>query len=128
MNKWVKINDRNFTAIDINLQYTIQGSNPNSIGVTSCDIVLTLNTPIGSSDYNYIMNLYDSSYTNYISDYKFEMRSDKFKAVGCLIKSMDYNPNNNLLTLDIISDYVQAKDTSDRRDEIIDYILDKTNQ
>lgn len=139
MNKWFKINDRNsinyadgwsyrnFTAIDINLQYTIQGRNPHSIGVTSCDIILTLIAPIGSSDYNYIMNLYDNSY-NYASDYKFEIISDKFKSVGCIIKNINFNPSNNLLTLDVISDYVQTKDLSERRDEIIDYILDKTKE
>lgn len=126
MNKWFKINDENFTAIDISLQYTIQGRTPYNPGLTSCDITISLMAPIGSSDYNYIMNIYDNSYKN-ISDYKFEITSDKFKSVGCIIKSINFNPNNNVLTMDIISDYVQTKDVSDRRDEIIDYILDKTN-
>lgn len=124
MNKWFKINDRNFTAIDISLQYTITGRTPYSAGVTSCDIVLSLNAPIGSPDYNYIMNIYDNSYS-YTSDYKFEIISDNFKSFGCIIKSINSDPVNNTLTLDIISDYVQTKDLSDRRDEIIDYILDK---
>lgn len=129
MNKWFKINDRNFTAIDISLQYTIQGRNPYSAGVTSCDIVLTIQAKIGSPDYNYIMNIYDNSLTSMrVSDYKFEIISDKFKSVGCIIKSINHDPIKDILTLDIISDYVQTKDTSDRRDEIIDYILDKTNQ
>lgn len=124
--KWIKINDRNFTVIDISLQYTISGRSPYDTGVTSCDIILSLNTSIGSPDYDYIMNIYDNSYKSVgVSDYKFEIISDGFKSIGCIIKSIEYDPNKNILTLDIISDYVQAKDLSDRRNDIIDQILDK---
>lgn len=130
MSKWIKINDRNFTVIDISLQYTIGLTTPVLTDVSSCDIILSLNTPIGSTDYNYIMDIYDNSYKSYksSSDYKFEIISGEFKCNGCIIKSIEYDPSKNILTLGIISDYVQVKDISDRRNDIIDQFLNKTNQ
>lgn len=129
MIKWFKINDRNFTAIDISLQYTIHGATIYTTGVTSFDIVLTIQAKIGSPDYNYIMDIYDNSLSSMrVSDYKFEIISDKFKLFGCMITSINHEPVKDTLTLDIMCDYVEEKDIIKRRDEIIDYILDKTNQ
>lgn len=130
MIKWIKINDRNLTVIDISLQYAIGFTTPVLTDVSSCDIILSLNTSIGSTDYNYIMNIYDNSYKSHknSSDYKFEIVSGEFKCNGCIIKSIEYDPSKNILTLGIVSDYVQTKDISDRRNDTIDQLLNKTNQ
>jgi hypothetical protein len=47
-------------------------------------------------------------------------------AQGSLIKSIDLDPNG-LVTLDITSDYVTLVPLDERRDQIIDEILNETS-
>ena len=50
----------------------------------------------------------------------------EFVANGCIIKSITSDPTTNLIVMDIRSDYSKVKPIDERRDEIIDEILDKT--
>jgi len=125
MLKWFKINERNFTANFINIQYTTQGVSTYLTGHRnfnkSCD--LTIEIPISnSSDYEYIMDLYDNVYS-YTQMNKFEVTCSNFFAAGCLLKSITKDPNKGTLTIEVISDYIRNKEISERRDEIIDIIL-----
>jgi hypothetical protein len=129
MLKWFKINERNFTANFINVQYTIQGVSTYLPGHRnfnkSCD--LTIEVPISnSSDYEYIMNLYDDTYS-YTKMNKFVVTCSDFFAGGCLLKSITKDPNKGTLTMEIIGDYIRNKEISERRDEIIDLVLDSKN-
>lgn len=121
--KWLKINDKNFTAKLINVQYTIdtnnvtyQGKPVQVYGRRTCDITIEL--IVNNSEYNYITNLYD----NFI---KFELLSSDLKAEGCFIRTITIDTNK--LKLEIVSDYIKPKDLSERRDEIIDEILNETS-
>lgn len=116
--KWLKINDKNFTATLINVQYTIDTNNVTYqvYGRRTCDITIEL--IVNNSEYNYITNLYD----NFI---KFELSSGDLKANGCFIRTITVDTNK--LKLEIVSDYIKPKDLSERRDEIIDEILNETS-
>jgi hypothetical protein len=134
--KWFKINDKDFTANLISVQYTIEGATNNTIYgrksiyvpqiTKSCDITIEVQIT-NNSDYNYITKIYDNQYVNYSSNSKFELISAEFKAYGCLIKALTID-TNNILKIEIVSDHIQSKDLSDRRDEIIEQILDKTSK
>jgi hypothetical protein len=61
------------------------------------------------------------------SDYKFDISSAEFVANGCIIKSITSDPTTNLIVMDIRSDYSKVKPIDERRDEIIDEILNETS-
>jgi hypothetical protein len=131
--KWFKINDRNFTANEISVQYTIEGATYMNKSIyipqrtKTCDITIDM-IITNNSEYDYINSIYDNQYSNHYSvNTKFEILTSNFKACGCLIKSITIDLNNSF-RLEIISDHIQSKDLSDRRDEIIDQILDKTSK
>lgn len=126
MNKWFKINDRNFTASLISVQYRIEETlgyipgfrNPRS---KSCDITVEITQP-SKIDYDFLIDLWENP-NQITSQCKFDFTSADFSAGGCLIKSISIDDSN--IKLEIISDYIKAKDLVDRRDEIIDLILNK---
>jgi hypothetical protein len=133
--KWFKINDRNFTANEISVQYTIEGATNTYMNKSiyipqrtkTCDITIDM-IITNNSEYDYINSIYDNQYSNHYSvNTKFEILTSGFKAWGCLIKSITIDLNNSV-RLEVISDHIQSKDLSDRRDEIIDQILDKTSK
>jgi len=132
--KWFRINDRDFTANQIGVQYTIEGATTTYMNKSvyipqrtkTCDITIDM-IITNSLDYDYINKIYDNQYMNYSVNSKFEITSGDFKAYGCLIKTLTIN-TNNILKIEIISDHIQTKDISDRRDEIIEQILDKTSK
>lgn len=133
--KWFKINDRNFTANEISVQYTIEGATNTYMNKSiyipqrtkTCDITIDM-IITNNSEYDYINSIYDNQYSNHYSvNTKFEILTSYFKAWGCLIKSITIDLNNSI-RLEVISDHIQSKDLSDRRDEIIDQILDKTSK
>jgi hypothetical protein len=132
--KWFRINDRDFTANQIGVQYTIEGATTTYMNKSvyipqrtkTCDITIDM-IITNSLDYDYINKIYDNQYMNYSVNSKFEITSGDFKAYGCLIKTLTIN-TNNILKIEIISDHIQSKDISDRRDEIIEQILDKTSK
>ena len=117
MLKWFKINGRNFLANFINVQYTIPIK---SEYLRSCDI--TLEVQISNlSDYDYIMNLYDTMHLNQLG--KFSLTCSRFSAGDCLIKSVTNGIDKKTLFIQITSEFIKTKEIEGRRDEIIESIL-----
>lgn len=135
MNKWFKIGDDIFTAKDISIQFTIDTAN-NTYGYAKIieqnnqTIDLTISVDYNSHNNNYFFNLFDKSKQpgGYTSDYKFDVTSVDFIAYGCIIRSITSDPNTNIIVMDVRSDYSHVKPIQDRRDEIIDTLLNKTSK
>lgn len=134
INKWFKIGDDNFTAKDISIQFSIDTAS-NTFGYAKIvnsghqTIDITISVDNNQNNSNYFFNLYDKK--NQIlsaSDYKFNISSAEFVANGCIIRSITSDPTTNLIVMDIRSDYSTVKSLQDRRDEIIDVILDETSK
>lgn len=135
INKWFKIGNDDFTARDISIQFSIDTAN-NTFGYAKIvhsgyqTIDITISVDYNQSNSNYFFNLFDKSRQpgNYASDYKFDISSAEFMANGCIIKSITSDPTTNLIVMDIRSDYSKVKPLDERRDEIIDEILNETSQ
>jgi hypothetical protein len=134
INKCFKIGDDNFTAKDISIQFSIDTAS-NTFGYAKIvnsghqTIDITISVDNNQNNSNYFFNLYDKK--NQIlsaSDYKFNISSAEFVANGCIIRSITSDPTTNLIVMDIRSDYSTVKSLQDRRDEIIDVILDETSK
>ncbi len=122
-NKWFKIKDDIFYTESITCQLSI-GSHG------SIDISLDLNTHPGYRKYFY--DQFDKMYNSkngqqgYKKDYIFDIITTSWKGIGCGIKSMDIN-TNGILNLDIYCDYIQNENIQERRENIINDILNKTS-
>lgn len=135
INKWFKIGNDDFTARDISIQFSIDTAN-NTFGYAKIvhsghqTIDITISVDYNQTNSNYFFNLFDKSRQpgNYASDYKFDICSAEFMANGCIIKSITSDPTTNLIVMDIRSDYSKVKPLDERRDEIIDEILNETSQ
>jgi hypothetical protein len=133
INKWFKIGDDNFTAKDISIQFSIDTAN-NTFGYAKIvhsghqTIDITISVDNNQNNSNYFFNLYDKKNQMIsASDYKFDISSAEFVANGCIIKSITSDPTTNLIVMDIRSDYSKVKPIDERRDEIIDEILNETS-
>jgi hypothetical protein len=133
INKWFKIGDDNFTARDISIQFSIDTAN-NTFGYAKIvqsghqTIDITISVDYNQNNSNYFFNLYDKKNQMIsASDYKFDISSAEFVANGCIIKSITSDPTTNLIVMDIRSDYSKVKPIDERRDEIIDEILNETS-
>ena len=136
MSKWFKINDDNFTARDISIQFSIDTDN-NTFGYAkivnsrhqTIDIIdITISVDNNQNNSNYFFNLFDKrNQMLSASEYKFNVSSDQFVANGCIIKSITSDPTTNLIVMDIRSDHSKVKPIDERRDEIIDEILNETS-
>ena len=126
--KWFKIGDDNFTARDLSIQYSIDTANNNygyakiiSNGPQTIDI--TISVDYNQNNKDYFFNLFDKRKQMLsASEYKFSISS----AHGCIIKSISTDPTTKLIVMEIISDYSSVKPLNERRDEIIDEILNET--
>lgn len=135
MTKWFKINEEDiFTAKDISIQFSIDTAN-NTFGYAKIvnsghqTIDITISVDYNQNNSNYFFNLYDKrNQILYASDYKFNISSAEFVANGCIIKSITSDPTTNLIVMDIRSDYSSVRSLQDRRDDIIDKILNETSQ
>ncbi len=134
INKWFKIGEDNFTARDISIQFSIDTAS-NTFGYAKIieqghqTIDITISVDYNPKNSNYFFNLFDKSRQYSIaSDYKFNLSSAEFIANGCIIRSITSDPTTNLIVMDIRSDYSTIKTLQDRRDEIIDVILDETSK
>ena len=134
INKWFKIGDDNFTAKDISIQFSIDTAN-NTFGYAKIvhsghqTIDITISVDNNQNNSNYFFNLYDKKNQMIsASDYKFDISSAEFVANGCIIKSIASDPTTNLIVMDIRSDYSKVKPIDERRDEIIDKILNETSE
>jgi hypothetical protein len=134
INKWFKINDDNFTARDISIQFSIDTANNNfgyakivNSGHQTIDITISVDNNQNNS--NYFFNLYDKrNQMLSASDYKFNISSAQFVANGCMIRSITSDPTTNLIVMDIRSDYSSVKSLQDRRNDIIEDILNETSK
>ena len=122
-NKWFKIKDDTFYSESISCQLST-GSHGD------IDISLDLNKYPNYRKYFY--DLFDKMYNantgqhGYKKDYIFDIITPHWRGIGCSIKSMDIN-TNGLLNLDIRCDYIQQENIQDRRDNLIDDILNETS-
>ena len=130
--KWFKIGDDNFTARDLSIQYSIDTANNNygyakiiSNGAQTIDI--TISVDYNQNNKDYFFNLFDKRKQMLsASEYKFSISSADISAHGCIIKSISTDPTTKLIVMEIISDYSSVKPLDERRDEIIDEILNET--
>jgi hypothetical protein len=133
--KWFKIGNDDFTARDISIQFSIDTAN-NNFGYAKIihsghqTIDITISVDYNQTNSNYFFNLFDKSRQpgNFASDYKFDVSSNEFLARGCIIKSISTDPTTNLIVMDIRSDFSTVKPIQERRDEIIDEILNETSK
>jgi len=134
MSKWFKIGDDNFTARDISIQFSIDTAS-NTFGYAKIIqqgnqvIDITISVEYNKINNDYFFNLFDKSRQLGSSiNYKFDIQSGGFVAYGCIIKSITSDPTTKLIIMDIRSDYSVVKSIEDRRDEIIDDILNQTSK
>jgi len=134
MMKWFKIGDEKFIAKDISIQYNIDTAN-NTFGYAKMvynprtEIDITLIVECNNYNNSYFFNLFEKRqiYQN-VSDYKFDINSSEFIGNGCIIKTISMDPTTNSIIMDIRSDYSSVKPIEERRDEIIDEILNETSK
>jgi len=122
--KWIKINGEIFSYKELSTQTSI-GSHTTSF--------LTIDMNQNPNSYDFFSKLWDShSMSNGILTHKkdivFNVRTNNMELHGCLIKNIDFDFNLSLISLGIISDYSTMIDVSERRDEIIEEILNKTSK
>lgn len=106
----IKINDKIFNCLDGSVQLSF-GSHA------------TINLKLDLCTYpnyeKFFINLYES-------DTMFKIISCNFESVGSKIKSLDIDFNNKKMELSIHSDILNTKDASNRREDAINEILQKT--
>lgn len=118
-----KLDDKTFAANFINIQYTFESKSfyPDigQIGRETCD--LTIEMPYNKRDYNFLLNKYSNV------NYKSTITNSKIISQGCLLRNI--NKDFNTITIDFMCDYIKSNDDlSNRRDEILEIILDKTSK
>jgi len=130
--KWFKIGDDKFVSKDISIQYNIDTAN-NTFGYakmvqeTRQNIDVTIVMENNQNNSSYFFNLYNQRGVALgkisASNYKFNINAYNFTANGCIIRSISTDPLINTLTMDIICDYSTVVPLDERRNEIIDEIL-----
>lgn len=132
--QWFKIGEDSFIAKSLSIQYNIDTAS-NTYGYAKIihqgpqTIDITISVDYNKANNDYFFNLFDKK--NQIlhpSEYKFNISSSEFVANGCLIKSITSDPSRSLITMEIRSDYSTIKPIDERRDEIIDEILNETSK
>jgi hypothetical protein len=102
---WIKINDETFFIKDMSIQL--------SIGVHA-----TLELSFDISKYPSYSNLFFSKFE---SREKFNIVGKEFEAKGTIIKTID--TGNTTMNISLRCDLLNHKDISERREEIIDEVL-----
>lgn len=124
MDKWFKIKDDIFYTESITCQLSI-GSHGG--------IYISLNIDKYPQYKKYFTDIFDKQFNKktghsyFKKDIIFSIVTQHWCGHGCLIKTMDINPNNGILNLDLNCDYIQNENIQDRRDGIINDILNKTS-
>ena len=121
MTKWIQINDQIFSYKELSVQTTI-GSHSSSS--------LSLDMNQNPKSYDFFTKLWDLHLgingTNLPKkDIVFTVKTNNFELHGCLVKHIDFDFNSAIINLGIISDYTIIVDRQERRDEIIEQILNK---
>lgn len=116
--KWVKINNDIYDVIDGSVQLSV-GSH--------ATIHLTFDISKNKSYQDTLIKLYESQ-QNYVGkDIKFTISNAKFIGSGSMIKSIDTDFSSKM-NITIRCDYLQTLDIQERRDEMIDEVLNETLQ
>jgi hypothetical protein len=126
--KRVKIKDKEFLTREISVQYSTDFGF--SRGRQSCDITIVLDINLQKDSYKFITDLYDNQFgingrSGYANNYKFNISCVNFIAQG-YFKSIDID-TNGLVSLRITSDYITVFPLEERRDRIIDELLNETS-
>lgn len=109
---WIKIDNDPLDIIDITVQFSIGSHTTTYIGLDLVKYPKYL---------NYITNLFDNCQ-------KFELSSNKFIAPGSYVKSIDIDFDSKM-NVAVKSDIFNPIDKQERRDEIIDELLNnKTSE
>jgi hypothetical protein len=116
--KWVKINDNVINVEDGSVQLSM-GSH--------ASIYLSIDISKNPSYHNFFIKLYESQNSGNTKSSKFDLISSKFQAIGSLIKSIDTDFNNRM-NISIKCDYFNPLNIEDRRNEIINDILDISDE
>ena len=132
--KWFKIGSDKFVAKDISIQYNIDTAN-NTFGYAKMvnndfrTIDITIIMENNQKNNSYFFNLYSqrSGAVGLASNYKFDIKAYHFISNGCIIRSISTDPQRNELVMDIICDYSVVVPIDERRNEIIEQILDETS-
>ena len=119
MNRWISIDGRVFYPNRMDIQTTL-GDN----GFVS----ISFNYSLYPDIYKYFIDKIDFISGTSKLDKMFTINSFRFNAYGCQIKSIDTNPINNIINVEIITDYFTIKDKQQIRDESIDEILKTENK
>ena len=116
----VKIKEHYFHVEDISTQLSL-GSHGS--------ISLTINTLKNPSYYKFFTDIFDQyseeSFTQYATDVKFNIQYKNLRGHGCLIKSLDIDSMNYLLYVNINCVYLEEITVQEKRDELIDEVLNE---
>lgn len=129
---WFNIGNDKFVAKDISIQYNIDTAN-NTYGYAKMvhhnfrNIDITILIENNQKNSVYFFNLYNQRGQGPASEYKFDINAHHFNAKGCMIRSISSDPLTNTLTMDIICDYSSDIPLNERREQIIDEILNETS-
>lgn len=116
--KWIKINNDIYDVIDGSVQLSV-GSH--------ATIHLTFDISKNKSYQDIFIKMYESQQNYTGSECKFQISNSRFIGSGSLIKSIDTDFTDRM-NLTIRCDYIQTLDVQERRDEMIDEVLNETLQ
>ncbi len=115
--KSIKIDNINFQVENFSTQLST-GSH--------ATIVVTINIATYPSYYKFFVDYFDKCSNTTLSkkDYSFNIQHLNYMAYGCIIKSLDIDNMNYIMQLHIVCDYFEQMPISERREQIINDILD----
>lgn len=114
--KWIKIDNDYFEAESIEVQLSIGAHG-------TLHVLFDINkTP---SCYQYLTSWFDMSINSPKSSYVRKISCKSFDAIGCFIKTFDFNPVKNNIYVEFNCDYLELANVSLRRDDKINELLNK---
>lgn len=126
----VKIKDKYFIVEDISTQFSI-GSHGT--------INLTINTLKYPDYYHFFTDIFDN-YSDEIfnqrptsrheltADTVFDLQWKNLRGYGCSLKSLDIDSMNYLMYISIMCNYLEQVTVQEKRDELIDDVLNETSE
>ncbi len=132
--KWFNIGSDRFVSKEISIQYSIDTANNtygyakmvHNHGIRTIDITIIMEN--NQKNNSYFFNLYNQRGVGLATNYKFDINAYHFSATGCIIRSISTDPQKNELVMDIMCDYSSDIPLNERRDQIIDEILNETSK
>ncbi len=132
--KWFNIGSDRFVSKEISIQYSIDTANNtygyakmvHNHGIRTIDITIIMEN--NQKNNSYFFNLYNQRGVGLATNYKFDINAYHFSAIGCIIRSISTDPQKNELVMDIMCDYSSDIPLNERRDQIIDEILNETSK